>query len=597
MKLRLQITTPAGTTAFEHAGPVIRVGRDPACELALEGEAGSSVSRQHARIELAAEGATLTDTGSSNGTLLNDQLLARPLALRAGDRIQLGYTGPVLTVVELDLGAPPLAGSRRPWLGLGAGLAAAAAVALAVIWRPCPRAEPLAKTEPPDLAKVQPSDKGGEKPKEKEPPPPPPPPPPDDLPGLEVRDVGRYVSLPKWGPSVLLQRPGEAYPWTPLRPEDKVATGQTLVSLPGYRSLVVLDSGVHLELWGNVPEFAAVPPVLESVVMLHVPDTGLDLDFTLDRGRVRLANRKSSGPAHVRLRFLRETWDLTLPDQAGDVCVELFWGAGEGSAAGRGKSAAAVCVCLLTKGRISLRAGRQSFDLSEASFVSWLPRTAESPRPVRLKQLPDWWTKPPDRTRDDVALAMLYLQDWAKRFEDAKGDVWDTIVTPSRESPSPLFRALGLQFLAALDGIPQLVGFLEDRSHRHVRLAAADALRIWLCRADAQQSELSRHLQERLAYTREKADLALRLLHALPPEDVARPETYQELIGHLGHENLGIRELAWHQLGLLVPQVADQVPYDPAAEPEQRQQSLDSWRQKIPKGTVPFKSALAPDGK
>src|SRR6516164_7271877 len=108
MKIRLSIDAGSGSPApFEHPGPVIRVGRDPECELSLQGDTASAVSRQHARIELSSAGATLTDTGSSNGTLLNGKLLEGPAPLRVGDRVQMGFTGATLTVQELDLAAPP----------------------------------------------------------------------------------------------------------------------------------------------------------------------------------------------------------------------------------------------------------------------------------------------------------------------------------------------------------------------------------------------------------------------------------------------------------------------------------------------------------
>src|SRR5712692_526108 len=104
MKLQLKIMGPDGPTrSFEHAGPVVRVGREPGIELSLQGDDGRSVSWNHARIELAADGATLADLGSSNGTLLYDQKIDKPMPLRVGDRIQLGYTGATLLVKELDL--------------------------------------------------------------------------------------------------------------------------------------------------------------------------------------------------------------------------------------------------------------------------------------------------------------------------------------------------------------------------------------------------------------------------------------------------------------------------------------------------------------
>src|SRR5262249_31047748 len=120
-------------TTFDHAGPLVRIGRDADCELSLQGEAHTAVSRQHARIELRAEGATLADTGSSNGTLLNGRLLESPAPLRAGDCIQMGYTGATLTVLELDLQPLAAAGARRTVRAVRIGSVAAVALAAVVV--------------------------------------------------------------------------------------------------------------------------------------------------------------------------------------------------------------------------------------------------------------------------------------------------------------------------------------------------------------------------------------------------------------------------------------------------------------------------------
>src|SRR5258708_11552758 len=110
MRIRLAIAAGAGVrTTFEHAGPVIRIGRDPDCDLSLQGEAADNVSRQHARIELTAGGAALTDVGSRNGTLLNDEVVKGSAPLRVGDRIQMGHTGATLPVLDLDLDPRPTA--------------------------------------------------------------------------------------------------------------------------------------------------------------------------------------------------------------------------------------------------------------------------------------------------------------------------------------------------------------------------------------------------------------------------------------------------------------------------------------------------------
>src|SRR5438105_12799151 len=111
MRLCLNVRLPQGSFAFEYSGPVVRVGRDPDCELALP-EDTAQVSRRHAQIELTPAGAFVTDLGSSNGTFVNEQRLSRRTPVQPGSRIQLGYTGPVLEVREVELAtsrtAPPL---------------------------------------------------------------------------------------------------------------------------------------------------------------------------------------------------------------------------------------------------------------------------------------------------------------------------------------------------------------------------------------------------------------------------------------------------------------------------------------------------------
>src|SRR5262249_42973537 len=53
VKIRLHITPPAGAPfALDYSGPLLVVGRDPSCELPLQGGAAESVSWRHARIDL-----------------------------------------------------------------------------------------------------------------------------------------------------------------------------------------------------------------------------------------------------------------------------------------------------------------------------------------------------------------------------------------------------------------------------------------------------------------------------------------------------------------------------------------------------------------
>jgi DNA-binding winged helix-turn-helix (wHTH) protein len=68
------------------AGETI-IGRDPGAAISLD---DASVSRRHARIVVSAEGATLEDLGSKNGTFLKDARIKSRLPLADGDKIRIG---------------------------------------------------------------------------------------------------------------------------------------------------------------------------------------------------------------------------------------------------------------------------------------------------------------------------------------------------------------------------------------------------------------------------------------------------------------------------------------------------------------------------
>jgi DNA-binding winged helix-turn-helix (wHTH) protein len=60
----------------------LMVGRDPTCEINVQDR---QVSRFHARITPTAEGVTIEDLGSKNGTIHNGTELATPVMLQDGD--------------------------------------------------------------------------------------------------------------------------------------------------------------------------------------------------------------------------------------------------------------------------------------------------------------------------------------------------------------------------------------------------------------------------------------------------------------------------------------------------------------------------------
>jgi hypothetical protein len=75
------------------AGGTIGRGRD--CDVVLD-DAG--VSRRHAAIRPGPDGWTVEDLGSTNGVLVNGQLIRGPHLLHPGDRVELGSTAIVFEV-------------------------------------------------------------------------------------------------------------------------------------------------------------------------------------------------------------------------------------------------------------------------------------------------------------------------------------------------------------------------------------------------------------------------------------------------------------------------------------------------------------------
>ncbi|HXF70999.1 MAG TPA: FHA domain-containing protein [Actinomycetota bacterium] len=69
-------------------GPV-QIGRGPACDLRLE---DAYVSNVHARIFPREGGWYVEDLGSTNGTFVNEERIAAPAPVRAGDRVRVGTT-------------------------------------------------------------------------------------------------------------------------------------------------------------------------------------------------------------------------------------------------------------------------------------------------------------------------------------------------------------------------------------------------------------------------------------------------------------------------------------------------------------------------
>jgi hypothetical protein len=407
-------------------------------------------------------------------------------------------------------------------------------------------------------------------------------------PPIQRKDIGRYITLDKDPPSVLLQRGANSDLWGRLQPSNRVSTADYLMSLPGYRSRVHLDSGVYLLLWGNVPEFSPFPPVRESRVMLYDPAPGLDLDFALEWGRVHLSNHKPMGAARVRVRFQQETWEIVLPDPQSEVALELWGLYPPGVPFSKEPSAKGplACLGLFAKGQAVLKTPQQEYRLPDRCQVVWSSTNPTPVGPQSLPQPPDWWTDKLDPQIPAIGNMMLALTDLEARLKKEEAVV-DAVWTEVKESEFKQHRVLGVMCLGALDAVPHLVDCLEDRENMEVREAAAQTLRQWASRQRDNDLELFKTLHEKKKFSEEKAEIIMQLLHSISDEARRDPKTYATLIGYLNHDNLVVRDLAFWHLATLVPEIARNVPYNPTMDADKRKQAQEQWKKLLPEGRPP----------
>lgn len=91
---RLRLTDGGGVQVAESSGAPLRLGRDPDSNVVVRGDAARIVSVRHAELRYEHGAWVLADLGSKNGTYLGGKRVTTPTAVKHGDVIRLGESGP-----------------------------------------------------------------------------------------------------------------------------------------------------------------------------------------------------------------------------------------------------------------------------------------------------------------------------------------------------------------------------------------------------------------------------------------------------------------------------------------------------------------------
>lgn len=97
----LKLTDTSGQLVAESSGVTLRFGRDPDSSVVVRGEAARVASVRHAELRFENGSWLLADLTSKNGTFLNGTRVTTATAVKPGDVIRLGESGPEYRVAAI----------------------------------------------------------------------------------------------------------------------------------------------------------------------------------------------------------------------------------------------------------------------------------------------------------------------------------------------------------------------------------------------------------------------------------------------------------------------------------------------------------------
>jgi hypothetical protein len=446
---------------------------------------------------------------------------------------------------------------------------------------------------------------------------------------MAQRPIGIYLAPNLKERNVLLMKRDKGN-WTRIAPASgekadlNVVSGLPLMSLSGSTNKIVLESGVELTLWGNLPEVTQDYLQLESRAILHV-NAQVDADVTLQRGRLVVRNLKKSKSAQVRLRFENPTlaqeeyFDILL--ESGSALVferfcelsrdEPFY---EDPKDPNRKGPTAIMQIYGYAGTANIRAGQVSYSIDETRqpILQWQSRKgvlAPPPAPTTPATLqvylPPWLKETPKtKTPEEQQArkkAIAAHDDFAKVLEKKLIDVAlaeeiQAVQSAARKEFANDKRMTADTFAhwnhaircsSSVDDISYLFDeFSNESTPPIIRRLCLSTLHQWLALQRNHDEELFKVVLDSYKKKRTVAVKIMELFHKVSESDARKPGTYQVLIEGLNNDLLPIRALSQWHLYALAP-AGGNIAYDPAMPRASRAAAVNAWLQLVPPGQMP----------
>jgi hypothetical protein len=430
--------------------------------------------------------------------------------------------------------------------------------------------------------------------------------------------VGKHIQFNPKDLAVLLQMgKSDKAGWTRVPNTAAVMSGRPLLSLPGSKSVVILETGIELTLWGNLPEVSLDPTSLESRVVLHAHDQ-LDADLTLQRGRLIIRN-KTDKDALVRVRFNNPTlneenhFDLTLYGKEAALILELHGEMGRDEPfydnpkdkMRKGPTAIMNIFVYDKSVRVSSDDAAFSMDEGQQPMLRWQSRLGALGPPEERTAPPPWFKgTPPLKNPEEKQVRAKYIKAAEELSDSLAKDkrAVDVALIESIQDAQDAFQRdvfakkqismdtnarwrYGVRCLRGIDKVDLLFAiFANDATPSFIRGECMNCLQQWLALGRDNDYQLLAVVREK--YPMRASTKIMELFHLISVEDARNPGTYQVLIEGLNNDLLPIRFLSASHLYPLAP-IGMNISYDAAMPRPDREAAVRAWLKLVPPGQMP----------
>jgi hypothetical protein len=386
----------------------------------------------------------------------------------------------------------------------------------------------------------------------------------------------------------LVMRLAQGTQYQPLAAEADIYSSDRIVAFP-KASLRSKNGRITLTFPGDL-EGNAPTPIYDTAILLH-PADDVDLDVTLQCGRLLIENTATEGTATCRLRFWNQTWTIALENSETRILIDLSsrWPAGtrfqpRKLQAPTTRTPIASVQLLLLKGQASVDVGGVALSLSSPpgpAELRWSSLHGPPRAPRKLERLPPWADFSQAPTPQARALAEGF-----DRFRQLHVGEPDQALARFAQAKDLLPRRIALHVALALDDLGHLEQVLSAPLTKEEWDLCVTFLRHWLARLPHHDQLLYDFLITQRQYSPAEGRIFLQLLLGFSEDDLNQAETYQVLLDYLTHDKAALRNLAaWHLLRLL-PEAA-RFPYKPDGSREDAQRTREQWKQLLPPSALP----------